>query len=110
MSSTTLISQYLRKKAAGRLRALGRKVDRDSTMAELSAAVASVRGIRAPSDMAERTMLVRSFAQAPFVVQVDVERIPFVPLRLSKPMLEAIERAHELYAIPSLMDRLEGKA
>lgn len=108
MSSTTLITNYLRRKAANRLRALGHEVDQDSTLQELAEAVAKVRGMRLPADMQDQTLLVRAFAQRQgFLPHQGIQERKFVPLKLSKPMLEAMERAHELYIIPSLPDRLE---
>jgi hypothetical protein len=63
-----------------------------------------------PSSMEDRTLLVRAFAQRESFLQRDgIEPREFVPLVLSKPMLEAMERAHELYVIPSLPDRLEAE-
>jgi hypothetical protein len=111
MSTTTLITIYLRRKAANRLRSLGHEVDGNSTLQELAEAVAKVRGMVLPSSLEDRTLLVRAFSQRQGFIPRDcvVDAAPFVPLKLSKPMLEAIERAHELYAIPSLPDRLEAE-
>lgn len=105
---TTLITNYLRRKAANRLKSLGYKANADSSLQELAEAVAKVRGMVLPSSMEDRTLLVRAFAQRESFLQRDgIEAPKFVPLVLSKPMLEAMARAHELYVIPSLPDRLE---
>lgn len=107
--STTLITTYLRGKAAKRLRGLGYQVNADSSLQELAEAVAKVRRMTLPLSMEDRTLLVRAFAHREGFIpsEGEVEQRKFVPLVLSKPMLEAMARAHELYVIPSLPDRLE---
>jgi hypothetical protein len=75
MSSTTLITNYLRRKAANRLRALGHEVDQDPTLQELAEAVAKVRGMRLPADMQDRTLGVLITGGSGFLGHALVQRL-----------------------------------
>lgn len=105
MTHSILVTKYQRRKAAERLRIYGEEVSKDAPLDDLAAAIARASKVALPDDLTLRNLMVRAFSQEHSVAWVlrDVEVHPWVPLKLPKPMLEAIERAHEYHAYPSLV-------
>lgn len=107
--SAVLVTVFQRRKVAYRLRLLGQEVGENASLERLAEGVAKVKGIPFPTSRPERSLLVRNFSQERVQLPGELERPDFVPLVVSEAMHRALARAHELYAIPSLMDRLAAE-
>ena len=105
MTHSILVTKYQRRKAAERLAAYGEYMSKDAPLEELAAAIARATKMTLPDDLTLRNLIVRAFSEERPVAWVlrGVEVREWKPLVLSKPMLEALERAHAWHAHPSLV-------
>lgn len=108
--SAVLVTKFQRRQAAIRLRRIGyHHVRDDDPLEQLAQEIAKAKSLPFPATKPERSLLVRSFSNECVRVPGEIDAPEFVPLVVSEAMQRALARAHELYAIPSLADRLEGK-
>lgn len=111
MAHAVTITIHQKRKAAHRLCLLGFAAAEYTPLDKLVTMIAKAIGMPLPANMAERNLMIIAFSQRHAKILHDLEPRPFVPLTLSKQMLEAIERAHAWHAPLSLVERLamEGK-
>jgi len=106
----TTPTRVQKNRAVYRLAAMGFPAMTYTRAEKLVTMIAEALGVPLPETMAERNQMIVRFSQQPAKITHDIAPREFRPLQISKPMLEAMARAHAYHEPLSLPEKLALEA